>query len=637
MRTRPTTSNPLRRAVAAVCVAVTAVASTAWPQGAIAAEQWVPGAVLAPHYGDTLFEFFQNRYFSAITGLMTSQSFERLSPHGDESEVLRGGLLLSYGMHRDAGEIFAQLIEKGAPLSVRDRAWYYLAKIRYQRGLPADAEASLARIQGKLPGELEDDRQLLHANLLLERGDNTGAATVLRASTARIGAGNYARYNLGVALLRDGDSAGGGQWLDELGRAPAAKDEARGLRDRANVALGYAALKDGRAGDARTYLERVRLQGLHSSKALLGFGWAAAAQKEPRLALVPWTELASRDVSDAAVLEARIALPYAYAELGALGQSLSRYEAAIASFERENANLDESIAAIRAGKLIDGLIESNPGDEMGWFWNISDLPQIPHASHLTQMLARHDFQEAFKNYRDLQFLAANLAQWQDKLGVFSDMLTTRRQAYVERLPQIRARAADTDLPAMTQRSAQLATELNAAEQLGNGTAFADARQLDLQARLARVQASLDAAPGDPELAEVRERQRRAAGALNWELAQTYAQRRRDAVKALQATEAQIDEARRREAALAQAQRDEPARFDAFADRVAALGPRLDVMLPRVVALSREQQNVVQELAVAELTRQKARLIDYTMQARFAVAQLYDGAAVSQGKSDATEP
>jgi hypothetical protein len=173
--------------------------------------------------------------------------------------------------------------------------------------------------------------------------------------------------------------------------------------------------------------------------------------------------------------------------------------------------------------------------------------------------------------------------------------------------------------------------------LGNGTAFADARQLDLQARLARVQASLDAAPGDPELAEVRERQRRAAGALNWELAQTYAQRRRDAVKALQATEAQIDEARRREAALAQAQRDEPARFDAFADRVAALGPRLDVMLPRVVALSREQQNVVQELAVAELTRQKARLIDYTMQARFAVAQLYDGAAVSQGKSDATEP
>jgi hypothetical protein len=637
MHTLMTTLHPLRRAVAAVCVAVTAVATTAWPQGAIAADEVVPGAVLAPHYGDTLFEFFQNRYFTAITGLMTSQNFDRLSPHGDESEVLRGGLLLSYGMHREAGKIFAQLIEKGAPVSVRDRAWYFLAKIRYQRGLPAEAEASLARIEGKLPGELEEDRQLLQANLLLARGDNAAAAAVLRASTALAGTGNYARYNLGVALLRDGDSTGGSQWLDELGRAPADNEEARGLRDRANVALGYAALKDGRADAARTYLERVRLQGLHSSKALLGFGWAAAAQKEPRLALVPWTELASRDASDAAALEARIALPYAYAELGALGQSLSRYEAAIASFERENVKLDESIAAIRAGKLIDGLIEANPGDEMGWFWNISDLPEMPHASHLTQVLARHDFQEAFKNYRDLQFLAANLAQWQDKLGVFGDMLTTRRQAYAERLPQIRARAADTDLPALTQRSAQLAAELKAAEELGDGAALANARQLDLQARLSRVQATLDASPGDPALAEARERQRRAAGSMNWELAQTYSQCRWDAVKALQATEAQLDEARSREAALAQAQRDEPARFDAFADRVTALGPRLEAMLPRVVALSREQQNVVQELAVAELTRQKERLIDYTMQARFAVAQLYDGAAVSQGKSDATQP
>ena len=49
------------------------------------------------------------------------------------------------------------------------------------------------------------------------------------------------------------------------------------------------------------------------------------------------------------------------------------------------------------------------------------------------------------------------------------------------------------------------------------------------------------------------------------------------------------------------------------------------MMPRVAALTQEQQGEVQELAVAELTRQKERLAAYATQARFAVAQLYDRA------------
>ena len=72
--------------------------------------------------------------------LMVSQHFDRVARHADEAEVLRGGMLLSYGMHREAGEIFARLIDKGAPPPVRDRAWFYLAKIRYQRGYLAEAE-----------------------------------------------------------------------------------------------------------------------------------------------------------------------------------------------------------------------------------------------------------------------------------------------------------------------------------------------------------------------------------------------------------------------------------------------------------------------------------------------------------------
>jgi hypothetical protein len=619
----------VRRLAVAAALATAGVAS--------AAAEPPPNAIKDPHYGDTLFHFFQDRYFTSITSLMTSQHFDRVSHHADEAEVLRGGMLLSYGLHREAGQIFAQLIEKGAKPSVRDRAWFYLAKIRYQRGFLAEAEDAIGRVENNLPPELDDERGLLKAQLLMARQDYAGAAALLQGMKARTGASLYARYNLGVALIKSGDFAGGSALLDELGQMPLASEEHRSLRDKANVALGFAALLDNRPEAARLHLERVRLEGLHSNKALLGFGWAADALKQPKLALVPWMELAQRDLSDSSVLEARIAVPYAYAELGAFGQSLERYNEAIAVFERESVSLDESIAAIRAGKLVDGLMERNPGDEMGWFWTIRELPEMPHAGHLSQVLAEHEFQEAFKNYRDLRFLSKNLQNWQDNLGVFGDMLQNRRTAYAQRLPKVleAAKANETGLEAMQKRRDALAAELERAEADADGVAFANPRQRELMERLESVQATLKQLGDDPEFAAARNKARMAAGALTWQLAQDHPGRVWTARKGLSRIDSELAEARAHDAALAQAQKDEPARFDKFGVRIGDLGKRIDVLIPHVAALGKEQQQAVQDIAVAALTRQKERLVVYMTQARFAVAQLYDRANLARNPDHAT--
>ncbi len=474
--------------------------------GAAAADD-PPHVINDPHYGDTLFHFFQDHYFTSITTLMVSQHFERVPQHADEAEVLRGGMLLSYGLHREAGRIFAQLIERGARPAVRDRAWFYLAKIRYQRGYLAEAQESIAKVGNHLPPELEEERGLLRANLLMARSDYAGAAALLNGMTANPGASRFARFNLGVALIRTGEVERGSALLDELGKEPAADEEQRSLRDRANVALGFAALQDSRPEAARAVLERVRLAGMQSNKALLGFGWAADAMKQPTKALVPWTELAGRDPGDSAVLEARIAVPYAYAELGAYGQALERYNDAIVAFDRESVNLDESIAAIRAGKLVDGLLERNPGEEMGWFWTIRELPEMPHAGHLAQVLAQHEFQEAFKNWRDVRFLARNLDGWANSLVVFADMLANRRQAYADRLPKILAAAktSETGLAALQKRRDGVAGELARAEAESDASVFADPRQRDLQSGIASVRDTLKELGADPEFATARER------------------------------------------------------------------------------------------------------------------------------------
>lgn len=634
-------------AIATVALAAAVAAGGVRAQGVDGAHDapGTPGAsgapreVKAPHYGDTLFEFFQDRHFEAVTGLMVSQHFQRVAPHDDEAEVLRGGLLLSYGLHREAGELFARLIESQTTPAVRDRAWFYLAKIRYQRGLPAEADEALARVAHPLPPPLEEERALLRAHLRMAHADYAGAAALLAAlPPATQGAIPYAHYNLGVALVKAGEFDQGRALLDQIGQQPAASEEQRSLRDRANVALGFGALQGRQPADARRYLQRVRLNGMSAHKALLGFGWAAAELGEPKTALVPWTELAGRPVSDPAVLEARIAVPYALAELGASGQALDRYQDAVRQFGDERRALEQSIAAIRAGRLLESLLQSNPRAGMGWFGQLDRLPEpMPHGGHLAAVLASHEFQESFKNLRDLIFLGDNLDGWQVKLASFRDILAHRRQAFAERVPQVRERSGALDLPAWHAKRDALAAELQRAEAEQRADDFLDPKQRELQQRIERglvtLAAANAAAESDPDLAGARERLRRVQGALTWQLTQQFPERLWNAQKALRAADAALADAKARDAAIVRAQQEEPARFEGFAARIAELERRIAGLVPRVAALEAEQSGQLQDIAVAELEGQQERLEVYATQARLAIAQLLDRAQLAQRKPE----
>ena len=650
-----------------------AAAMLAGPTRAAEPPAPVDHSIKAPHYGDALFLFFQDQYFNALTTLMVSQHFQRVGGHEDEAEVLRGGLLLSYGMHREAGEVFTRLIEQGAEPAARDRAWFFLAKVRYTRGDVPGAQQALARIERPLVPTLETERGLLAGQVQLAQGQNAEAAASLTALAGprnslpipeAQGMGNrllamlgkplevssrelgnlppgdatlYARFNLGVALIRSGDLANGIQWLDELGQIPAATEEQRALRDQANLALGFAALQNDEPENARKWLERVRLNGPASNKALLGFGWAATALKKPRDALLPWTELAGRDRADPAVLEARIALPYALAEIGADAQALSQYRQALDDFQVEDTQLTESIQALRTQPWLQDLLTLNPGQDMGWFKTVNQLPSLPHVRQLVPALASHAFQEGFKNHRDVLFLQANLAEWQDKLGSFDDMLANRQKAFATKLPQVQGQAGQVDVAALQARQAALTSELAAATEAGDGVAFADPRQRDLLTRLSRargtVQAAGDLIPAE-EQAALQERIRLISGALNWELAQALTDRRWQAEKSLKASDAGITQVQSQLAALRQAQKDEAQRFTEFGQRIAALRQRIQALQSPLQQLAQAQAQGLQALLIASLEDQQQRLAAYSTQARFAMAQLHDQSRLPKERTDA---
>jgi hypothetical protein len=80
-------------------------------------------------------------------------------------------------------------------------------------------------------------------------------------------------------------------------------------------------------------------------------------------------------------------------------------------------------------------------------------------------------------------------------------------------------------------------------------------------------------------------------------------------------------------------RTEPLRFQALSDRVYGLGPRLEGTRMQIADAMLRQREFLQEIAVEELQAQKDRLGVYSVQARFALAAIYDISSSSEEGSE----
>ncbi|HCU54831.1 MAG TPA: hypothetical protein DIC36_11340 [Gammaproteobacteria bacterium] len=413
--------------------------------------------------------------------------------------------------------------------------------------------------------------------------------------------------------------------LDQLGREPAQDEEMASLRDKVNVALGFSLLQADRAEEAKASLERVRLSGLMTNKALLGMGWAQLSLNRTERALVYWEELRQRGILDSAVQESMLAVPFALGKLGAYRQSLERYEEASRLYEQEMTQIDQSVAAIRAGKLSELLLRDDTSEEDGWFWTLEKLPDAPEARYLVQLMAGHDFQEALKNYRDLRFLIARLDQWAHDLPVYEDMLATRRAGFRERLPQSLTAARERDSAAHKEARDRLRDTLARIILDDDAEALANEREHDQGLRLARLERLLErqGSATDPDTVE---RVRLLRGLLTWDQAVAFPARRWEAQHSLQELDKVLDDTRSWREALSQARETMPREFDAFEARIQALTPRLRALQARARDLAVAQSAHLGELAVIELTAQRERLATYLTQVHFAVAQIYDQSA-----------
>jgi hypothetical protein len=585
-----------------------------------------PTTVKDAHYGEVLFYFYQEEYFPAIVRLLAAQKQTQLENHMDESELLLGGLYLSYGHHKRAAEIFERLLAGNVDSEIRDRTWFFLAKIWHQRGYLAESQGALDNIENELPELLEAERHMLQAQLHIDNGRHNQAIAALQDWRRNDAWSNYAKFNLGVAMVRSGRVNEAADILDDLGQLNPLNEEMSSLRDKSNLALGYAYLQDGQPQAAKSPLNRVRLEGPFSNKALLGVGWADAENENFRRALVPWMELRGRDLLDSAVQESMLAIPYALAKLDSISQAADHYLNAIEAFYEETNRIDVAITNIESGQLLNEFLEQDQYKTTGWYWKLEELPEGPESRYLYHLLATHKFQEGLKNYRDLHYLWRNLDEWQQSVEVFRNMLGTREFAYNERLPRVQQSLGQADLDGMIARKLEFDARLTNIEESNDALALATSREFELWGEITAIERSPALRANIPEADEVRDKVKLLKGALQWNLDREFTDRLWRIRRDLRQTGEALVETQRARRQIDETMRTEPLLFADFNDRVDGLSPQIDALKARVETAMVKQRGFMEGVAVDELQAQKQRLDTYTVQARFALAAIYDLAA-----------
>jgi len=594
-----------------------------------------------PYFGEALYYAYQGLFFEALERLdaeiaqyhaLDEPELDSLFPFIGHAEFSVGDFELHYRMHHRAGRAIRAVLEADVPDPVRNEAAYRLARIHFDKSQPEEALAVLDGMKGRIPEAIADDVSFLRANVLMALDRAPEAVEVLRGLQDSDSLRGFSAYNLGIALLRAERPEEGVRQLERAGRVSGGGDETLAIRDKANLVLGTMLLESSEFGWAQRLLDRVRLSGPFSNRALLGAGWADASAENYERAVVPWSILVDRDTTDESVQEAMLALPYAYGKLNVHGRSAVLYERAVQTFGNELTKVDASIRSIREGEFLKALVREEIRQDKDWVVRLRSLPDAPETFYLVSLMASHEFQSALQNYLDLEDLRKKLVSWRSSLDAFEDITRLRRAYYEPLLPGIdaRFRRLDAQMRLRLEQRKSLDRRLQQMLTAPRPDLLATSGEQALAARLDRLEAGAQDSPG-AEQAALGRRIRRLRGVLEWSLQTAYHERLteththlRELTADVERMQEQYDRYVRTRQAAVHSYAGYQAQIDDLRTRVATAGGRIDALMKR-------QGELLESVAVRELVARRERLLSFQNKARFAFADSYDRAVKAQSR------
>jgi len=590
-------------------------------------------------FGEALYYAFQEEWFEAIARLDTElgqfhgldePELDSLFSHIDQAEFGVGDFELAYRMHHRAGRAIKAVIESNVEETVRNEAIFRLARIYFQKSQPVNAWHASERISGPVPANIRDDLPFLRAQILMANGRFAEAARILRELQGAKSLKGFSSYNLGIALLREGKMQEGRQYLNRTGVIDSASPVTLAIKDKSNLVLGNKLMEEDNFEGAKEMFDRVRLSGPFSNRALLGSGWADAYQERFERALVPWSILVEREVTDSAVQEAMLAVPFAYGKLGVYSKAALMYGKALEAFGTEIDKLDASIKSIREGKFLRALVREELKQDPDWVVKLRELPETPETYYLLSLMASHVFQESLKNYLDLEQLRKKLEIWEEDLNAFEEIIGRRSAYYQPLLPEIdrKFRQLDSKMRLRLEQRDRIEQRLQAMLVIPRPDYLATAQERITNERIAHLEQKLTSS-GTAVPRGIDARIRRLRGMLHWNIYTAYDQRLTDAYKNLRELNHDVDLLHKQYTTFVRVRQAATQSYEGYDDGIRRLRFLIREGHEKVGNLMVRQGHLLEIMAVNELNKRRERLAEFQIKARFAMADSYDRATRAQ--------
>jgi hypothetical protein len=587
------------------------------------------------YYGEALYDAFQGDWFDAISRLDTELAqhygldepeLDTLYYHINQAEFAVGDFELAYRMHQRAGRAITAVIEGNVEEHVRNEAIFRLARIYFQKNQPVNALYAIERIKGDVPEKIRDDLTFLRAQILMANGRFDEAERILKDLKDAKRLEGFSTYNLGIALIKDGKEPEGRQYLDLTGQINGNDDLTLAIKDKSNLVLGSKLLEDKQFESAKEVLDRVRLVGPFSNRALLGSGWADAFQGHFERALVPWSILVTREVTDASVQEAMLAAPYAYGKLNVYSKAALMYGNALEKFGIEIDKLDASIKSIREGYFLKALVREELKQDADWVVKLRKLPQTPETYYLLELMASHNFQESLKNYLDLEELRKKLEIWEGDLDAFEEIIDQRRAYYEPLLPDIdkEFRRLDSQMRLRLEQRERIEQRLKNMLVVPRPDYLATSGERVFGEQIMQLEKKLTAG-GSTVPEGIEARIKRLRGVLHWNIYTDYDRRFTEAYNHLYDLNHEVDKLKKKYNAFVRTRQAATQSYKGYDDVIRRLRFLIREAREKVGELMARQGHMLESMAVNELTRRRERLAEFQIKVRFAMAESYDRA------------
>jgi predicted negative regulator of RcsB-dependent stress response len=568
-------------------------------------------------FSEGLYYAYQEDYFDAISKIdaelgqyygLDEPELNSLHFYLNHAEFSIGDFELYYRMHNRAGRAIKSVLEGDVDDKVRNDAAYRLAKIFHQKQQPENALHTIQRIKGDVPDSIKYDLELLKAQIYISNAMFTEAIDLLSSIENVSEAAGYASYNLAIAYIGNNETQKGILQLDKAGQINSSDKAVLAIRDKANLVLGYKLMENKQPERAKKYFERIRLGGPFSNRALLGSGWAAVAAEKYKQAIVPWTMLAKRNVTNQSVQEVLLGLPFAYGKLEFHGKAAVLYGKALEAYSKELEKLDNSIKNIREGKFLEAVVREESRKDKNWLINLRNLPDTPETHYLMQLLASNDFQSSLKNYFDLDDLAKKVASWDGYLDSYTEVIAHRKNYYTPLFPGMQEKFRLLD----SRRKLRLAQREKIAERLN---------KMLISPRpdyLAKVNERLTlnsiyalekkyAKDKRSNTADIRARINRLKGVIKWNIETEYQERFTEADKNLRLLNKDVDALDKKYRSFVRIRQAATQSFIGYSDQIRQLKNRIRFADEKIQLLLARQGNMLELLSINELQNRRKRI------------------------------